>query len=186
MLRCCVHRLCLLIHYSFRSVKKPSVLVKQVNHYIYTSCYCIFAIDKYVRKFVYLKPKDVLDLFDKLIRPILNYSAEVWGFSQSMLIKRVQLQFCKQLFGVKQCTQNDFIFGESGCTSLLLDRHFKIIKYWLKICNANRNKYIWNIYNILLSDVDRYPNHINWVSLVRDLLSHLGFQYTCMVTTRCR
>ena len=52
-----------------------------------------------------------------------------------------------------------------------------ILKYWLKICNVNRNEYIWHIYNVLLSDINCSPNKLNWVSLVRDLLSHLGFQY---------
>ena len=33
------------------------------------------------------------------------------------------------------------------------------------------------MYNVLFSDIDQHPNHINWVSLVKDLLSHLGFQY---------
>ena len=74
----------------------------------------IFTLNKYVRKFVNLKPKHVLDLFDKLIRPILNYSAEVWGFTNSMIIERVHLQFCKRLLGVNQCTQNDFIYGDLG------------------------------------------------------------------------
>ena len=37
----------------------------------------IFALNKYVRKFVNLKPKHVLDLFDKLVKPILSYSSEV-------------------------------------------------------------------------------------------------------------
>ena len=89
----------------------------------------IFALNKYIRKFVNLKPRHVLDLFDKLIKPILNYSSEVWGFSQAMVIERVHLQFCKKLLGVKQCTQNDFIYGELGRTSLTVERHLRIIKY---------------------------------------------------------
>ena len=94
-----------------------------------------------------------------------------------MITERIHLQFCKKLLRVKQCTQNDFIYGELGRTSLLVDRHLRILKYWPKICNVNRNNYIWHIYNILLSDINRSPNKLNWVSLVRDLLSHLGFQY---------
>lgn len=137
----------------------------------------IFVLNKYVRKFVNLKPKHMLDLFDKLVKPILNYSAEVWGFSQSMVTERIHLQFCKKLLGVKQCTQNDFIYGELGRTTLLVDRHFQIIKYWLKICRTNDNKYIKHIYNLLMSDIHLRPNKANWVSLIRDLLSNLGFYY---------
>ena len=41
-----------------------------------------------------------LDLFDKLISPILNYANQVWGFIQGSSIERVHLQFCKRLLGV--------------------------------------------------------------------------------------
>ena len=96
----------------------------------------IFTLNKYIRKFVNLKPKHVLDLFDKLIRPIFNYSCEVWAFTRSMIIERIHLQFCKKkLLGDKQCAQHDFVYGR---TSLSVDRHVRIIKCWLKICNANR------------------------------------------------
>ena len=137
----------------------------------------IFILNKYVCKFVKFKPKHVLDLFDKLIRPILNYSAEVWGFTNSMISERVHLQFCKRLLGVKQCTQNNFIYGDLGRTSFLVDRHLRIIKYWLKICYTNERKYIRKIYDILLTDLTLRPNKVNWVFLVRDLLSQLGFHY---------
>ena len=137
----------------------------------------IFMLNKYIRKFVNLKPQHILDLFGKLIRPILTYSAEVWGFTTSMITERVHLQFSKKQLGVKQCTQNDFVYGELDRTSLLVDRHLRILYTGKKMCNANRNKYIWHVYNVLLSDINQHPNWVNWVSLVRDLLSRLGFYY---------
>ena len=48
-----------------------------------------------------------LSLFDKLVTPILNYGSEVWGFCKANQIERVHLQFCKNLLGVKQSTQNN-------------------------------------------------------------------------------
>ena len=71
----------------------------------------IFKLNKYLYKFTYISPKHKLDLFDKLISPILNYSSEVWGFIQANSIERVHLQFCKKLLGVKKTTQNDFVYG---------------------------------------------------------------------------
>ena len=97
------------------------------------------------------------------------------GFTNSKIIEKVHLQFCKRLLGVTQCTQNDFIYGELGRTTLLVDRHL-IIKYWLKICYTNERKYI-RIYDILLTDLTLRPFKVNWVFLVRDLLSQLGFHY---------
>ena len=60
----------------------------------------------------------MIDLFDKLILPILNYCSEVWGFIQANTVERVHLHFLKKVLGVKKSTQNDFIYGECSRTSL--------------------------------------------------------------------
>ena len=56
----------------------------------------IFKLNKYIYKFTFLPPKHKLELFDKLISPILNYASEVWGFCQSNAIEHVHMQFCKK------------------------------------------------------------------------------------------
>ena len=43
----------------------------------------IFKLIKYLYKFTYIPPKHKLDLFDKLISPILNYSNVVWGLTST-------------------------------------------------------------------------------------------------------
>ena len=134
-------------------------------------------LNKYIRKFVNLKPQHILHLFDKLIHPILTYSAEVWGFTTSMITERVHLQFPKKQLGVKQCTQNDFVYGELGRTSLLVDRHLRIIKYWLKYVMLIEI----SIYGMLIMYYCQISTSIQTrligFFLVRDLLSRLGFYY---------
>ena len=88
-----------------------------------------FKLNKYLYKFTYLSQKHKLDLFNKLITSILNYSCEVWCFSQANAIDRVHLSFCKKLLGVKKSMQNDFIYGEFGRISFQTKRYFIIIKY---------------------------------------------------------
>ena len=96
----------------------------------------IFKMNKFLFKFTDLQPKHTLELFDKLILPIFNYAAEVWGFNRGVHVERIHTGFCKRLLGVKSSTQNNFIYGETGRISLLNIRYFNIIKYWLKICNS--------------------------------------------------
>ena len=67
------------------------------------------------------------------ISPILNYGSEVWGFYKSTGIETVHLQSCKKLLGVKQTTQNDFIYGELGRIDFQSQRYLVIVKYWLKV-----------------------------------------------------
>ena len=135
----------------------------------------IFKMNKYLHKFTFLTPKHKLELFDKLITPILNYGCQVWGFIQANAIERVHIQFCKRLLGVKKMTQNDFIYGELGRTNCITKRYILIIKYWFKILDVKRTKYIKIVYNMMLHDMDQAANSVNWASLVRHLLLSLGF-----------
>ena len=123
----------------------------------------------------YLLLKHVLDLFDKLVRPILCYGAEVWGFSKINLQERVHLQFCKKLLGIKRTTQNDFVYGELGRVTLQVNIFQSIIKYWLKIVECENTKYLKFAYEFMLSDLERKPNTVYLASKVKDLLSSLGF-----------
>ena len=135
----------------------------------------IFTLSKYLQKFTFIPPKHKLDLFDKMILPILNYGSEVWGFGQANSIERIQLQFCKKLLGVKKNTQNDFIYGELGRTSCQIKRFVRIINYWFKLLDSHETKYVKIVYNLMLQDLERFPNKVNWASLLCDLLRSLGF-----------
>ena len=135
----------------------------------------IFTLNKYLFNFASLKISHVLDLFDKMVTPILNYGCEVWGFYKSKAIETVHLQFCKRLLGVKQTTQNDFIYGELGRVDFQSRRYVSIIKYWLKVVNSDNRKLIKRIYNVMLEDAVIQPNKQNWAMSVKTLLSSLGF-----------
>ena len=127
-------------------------------------------------KFTLITPTHKLEIFDKLVSPILNYASEVWGFCQVNAIERVHMQFCtKKLLGVKKTTQNKFVYGELGRTNYTTKRYFIINKYWLKILLTPENKYIKLVFNIMLKDIEEMPNKTNWASLVRQLLMSLGF-----------
>ena len=134
-----------------------------------------FTLNKYLYNFTALSPSHKLELFDKLVSPILNFGSEVWGFYKSPSIETVHLQYCKKILGVKQSTQNDFVYGELGRTDYQSHRYIIIIKYWLKIINSEEMKYIKQIYNTKLNDLTLQPSKQNWASCVKDLLSRLGF-----------
>jgi len=135
----------------------------------------IFKMNSYLHKFTDLSPKHTLELFDKLILPILNYGSEVWGFHNGIHTERTQLNFCKRLLGVKTSTQNNFVFGETGRCRLQNIRIFNIIKYWSKLCMTRDSKYIKIVYNSLKQKSDENGRIINWVSKVKGVLSKLGF-----------
>ena len=129
----------------------------------------IFRLNSYLYKFTDISPYHKLELFDRLVSPILNYSAEVWGFCRADKIEIVHMQFCKRLLGIKKCTQNNFVYGELGRTSFQNSRYYMIIKYWLKIILCDENKYIKCIYNMMIQDMNGVPGKENWAALVKHL-----------------
>ena len=92
-----------------------------------------FDLQKKMSNFDYIKPPELKDMFYKMVIPILNYSAEVWGFHLGVGVERVHLKFLRNLLGVKRSTQNDFIYGEYGTTPLRELRKIRILKYWARI-----------------------------------------------------
>ena len=134
-----------------------------------------YILEKYAYSYTTLTTSHMTDLFDKLILPILNYCCEVWGFIPANTIECVHLQFRKKILGVKKSTQNDFVYGEFGRTSLFARRCYFIIKYWFKVLTCEDGKYIMYIYKMMLSDLIGRPNKVNWAYLVKDLLSRMGF-----------
>ena len=135
----------------------------------------IFKLNRLLYNFTNITPKHRIELFDELVTPILNYGCEVWGFCQAKQIERTHMMFCKQLLGVKTSTQDDFTYGEFGRTDYYSRRLYRIIKYWFKINHADNRKNVKLIYNLMLYDITEIPNIKNWVSLVKNLLSNLGF-----------
>ena len=55
-----------------------------------------------------------LGLFIKLVKLILLYGCEIWGFENNDLFERVQLKFCKFILGLRQTTPTSVIYGELG------------------------------------------------------------------------
>lgn len=135
----------------------------------------IFKMNKYLYKFTEVSIKHRLELFDKLISPILCYGAEVWGFIRAPAIERVHLRFMKIILRVKTSTPNDLIYAELGRQTLYTKRLLLIINYWFKLLACQNTKYIKCIYNLMLDDSERYPNKVNWVVLIKNMLSELGF-----------
>ena len=134
----------------------------------------MFKLFSSVSKFRNLNPGILLDLFDKLILPILCYSCEVWGFNVGKDIERVHLRFCKYILRIKNNTLNEIVYGELGRRPLYVYRMTRIIKYWIHIMELEENRYVKCMYNVLyqrsLINVTR-----SWVTEVRNLLCNCGF-----------
>ena len=69
-----------------------------------------------------LKPKILCQLFDAFVGSILKYASEIWGFTKSKDIERINLKFCKRMLQVRLNSCNASVYGELGRYPLYIYR----------------------------------------------------------------
>ena len=56
-----------------------------------------------------------------------------------------------------------------------MQRSERVIKYWFKIVKCSSTKYIKHIYNVMLQELNMYPNRNSQAKSVKAVLENLGF-----------
>jgi hypothetical protein len=85
-----------------------------------------------------------LDLFDKMVKPILLYGCEVWEYGNNEILERVQLKYLKS----KSTTASSMINSELGRYPIKIDVKVRMISYWSKLTMGKEMKLSAEIYNL--------------------------------------
>jgi hypothetical protein len=136
----------------------------------------IGVILKYQRHFGYFHHNEAFKLFDAIIKPILLYSSEIWGFCiPSKEIERVHINFCKRLCGLNQSVTNFMALSECGRYPLHVFYIERCIKYWTKLITMPNFRYPGQCYKMLknLDDMGRFT----WATHIKTILYQYGFGY---------
>jgi hypothetical protein len=112
-------------------------------------------------------------LFNTMVIPIMMYGAEVCGYTNSKLIDKLQLRFCKMLLNVKRSTPNVMVLGELGMYPLDIYIKVKMISFWLKLTQSNKCKLSYIMYKLLYILGDVSP----WLTEIQSICNNAGFQY---------
>ncbi|MEW8542876.1 MAG: reverse transcriptase family protein [Candidatus Thiodiazotropha sp.] len=118
-----------------------------------------------------------IDLFNKTIKPILLYGAEIWGYGNCDIIERVQLKFLKFAFNLKKSTPTFMIYGELGIMPISIDIKSKIINFWAKISSTSEQptRLSFLMYSVLYN---MHKNNIcksQYIENVKSILDSCGF-----------
>ncbi len=86
-------------------------------------------------------PIDILlDYFDKTVVPIMLYGSEIWGYENLSMIEKLHLKFCKYITKVKNSTVTNIVMGELGRFPLDILVKSRMVKYWSKLVNSEKDK----------------------------------------------
>jgi hypothetical protein len=73
-----------------------------------------FAIKCYAKPFGNFPIKEHYIIFETMIKPILCYGLQMWGYEFSPTIESVHNVFCKGLLNVRNNTNTSMVLGECG------------------------------------------------------------------------
>ena len=113
-------------------------------------------------------------MFQKIVKLILLYACEIWGYWNVDILEQVQLKFLNSILNHKKSTPNCIVYGETGVLPLKINIQCRIISFWSKLVSLVS----YNLSSKLIS-LSRYHNHRNstfkWLENVRSILISCGF-----------
>ena len=115
-------------HYKYLGVffSKTASFVKTKKHIAEQAEKAMFKIFKKVKTLSL--PYDIqIDLYEKMVKPILLYSCEIWGIGNIDSLEKIQLKYLKYIFRLKKSTPTTSIYGELGLTPISVNIKTRII-----------------------------------------------------------
>ena len=109
-----------------------------------------------------MDPKMFLYLFDHLIKSIVGYCSEVWGFRDWDELETLYLQACKYALGVRSTTTSAAVYSELGRRPLIAGRLIASFKYANRLKNLSCDRYAKKAYDMMVQDDAQ--GHCNWIS----------------------
>jgi hypothetical protein len=123
-------------------------------------------------------PIDIqIQLFDAMVKPILLYGSEVWGFKNIDIIEKVHLKFLKIILSLNKSTTTSMVYGELGRYPLSTCVNVRIIGFWGRLLTGNENKLSLMLYKTMLKLSINKNVHFQWLDKVKSILNDCGLSY---------
>lgn len=135
----------------------------------------LFAIKAYQRPFGYLSVVDSFKIFDSMVKPILCYASQIWGYGYVDTIESIHIKFCKSILYVRRTTSTCMVLGECGRLPLCTTYYINCIRYWCNLLTMPTHRHPKQCYNMLKSLDDAGRNC--WATKIRTLLYKYGFSF---------
>ena len=129
----------------------------------------IFCAQRTTKNIEPLTPEMYFYLFDSLVRPILTYGSEVWGFCKSGLLDldRVFLRYMRCILRVKATTSNFIVIGECGQFPPSVSCHISLLSFFYRLFHMPNSQLVKQVYNQLFRLHEQ--GFSNWITSVLDL-----------------
>ena len=92
-----------------------------------------------------------IELYEKMVKPILLYACEVWGFGTLDVLERSVLKCLKLILHMKSSTPNFIVHGETGVYPIYIDIYCRMISFWATLVSGPPAKLSHAVYRTAYS-----------------------------------
>ena len=118
--------------------------------------------------------KGLTGIYTGLVRPYLEYGAEVWGDFAWEEAEVLQRMIGRRILRLNKTVANEVVMGELGWLPLKARRMMLRLFFWLKILGMKDSRWVKRVYLEAKRRLDTHPDRVNWASHTRDVLVKLG------------
>ena len=128
-------------------------------------------------------PIDVLlDLYQKMVIPVLLYGCEIWGHEKLDIIEKLHIKSLKYILHLNRSTMSSQVYGESGIFPILLDVKVRMIRFWADLVKPSSPKLASKVYNIFHDLYSAGEFMSPWITQIKQTLIESGLE--CVWETR--
>ena len=121
-----------------------------------------------------------LEMFDKVVVPVLLYGSEVWGFENLDIIESVHLRFCKHILRLKQSTPNFMVLGELGRYPLSVKVKLRMVNFWCRLLTGSEHKISYLLYKLAYINFNNYGFEDKWIYFMKSIFDNCGLSNSWM------
>ena len=133
------------------------------------------SIFKFQKNFGFFSPQDIFKLFDTIVKPVLCYGSEIWGYRYYDKIEKIQSKFCKRFCCLSANTSDFMALGECGRLPIAITYMTRCLSYWIKLLRMENYRYPKQSY-LMLKRLDG-SGKTTWASPIKSMLFRFGFGY---------
>ena len=119
-----------------------------------------------------------LQLFDSVIKPIVLYGSEIWGYDDIGLADKLQLRFIKNSLSLKMRTPTVMVRGETGCYPCSIDVKCRLLNYWFRLgIDEKSSKIVIEMFNCIFKMFSSGSYKYPWLDYVKTSLDKIGLSF---------
>ena len=120
-----------------------------------------------------LTVRAAIGVWKTIVRPIIEYGAEISGAGEWEEAERLQREMAKRILGLKESTNNEVVLGELGWWKLKSRRDMLRLRYWRRLIKMQQDKLPKRVYEWELRS---RKGKRSWTMYTKKLLLELGLE----------